>query len=336
MNQIWLAFITGLTTGGISCLAVQGGLLTSAITGSNSESDARPQKTLLVGSFLVAKLIVYTALGFLLGLVGSKLIISPVIQGWMQILVGLFMIITAARLLNLHPIFRNFVIQPPVFLMRLARNQSKVSSVFTPALLGFLTVLIPCGVTQAMMVLALGTANPVLSAGIMFAFVLGTSPVFFALGVATLELLKRKSFTFAAAGLIAILGINSINSGQNLRGSVHTLQNYWQVATSSNIGIKGAMANINIDGKQEAVIQVNNGGYNSKTSTLKVGIPVKLILSSNNVQSCTRAFTIPSLNITKVLPENGIEVVEFTPTKTGRLSYACSMGMYTGQFTVVN
>ena len=31
MNQLIVAFITGLTTGGLSCLAVQGGLLTSSL-----------------------------------------------------------------------------------------------------------------------------------------------------------------------------------------------------------------------------------------------------------------------------------------------------------------
>ena len=31
MNQLMIAFITGLTTGGLSCLAVQGGLLTTTL-----------------------------------------------------------------------------------------------------------------------------------------------------------------------------------------------------------------------------------------------------------------------------------------------------------------
>ncbi len=31
MNQYLIAFITGLTTGGLSCLAVQGGLLASSL-----------------------------------------------------------------------------------------------------------------------------------------------------------------------------------------------------------------------------------------------------------------------------------------------------------------
>ena len=42
MDQIILAFITGLTTGGLSCLAVQGGLLASCLA-QQIEHDLRNQ-----------------------------------------------------------------------------------------------------------------------------------------------------------------------------------------------------------------------------------------------------------------------------------------------------
>jgi len=38
--NLWIIFLTGLTTGGLSCLAVQGGLLTSIIANQKEgESD---------------------------------------------------------------------------------------------------------------------------------------------------------------------------------------------------------------------------------------------------------------------------------------------------------
>src|SRR5438552_1646510 len=151
MNQVWLALITGVTTGGISCVAVQGGLLASSITEDNRVTH--------VGIFLIAKLVAYTILGFLLGAIGSALIISSNLQAWMQIGIGIFMIITALRLLDVHPIFRYFVIQPPRFIYKFMRNEAKSKSIFTPVILGAMTVLIPCGVTQAMMVLAVGTRS---------------------------------------------------------------------------------------------------------------------------------------------------------------------------------
>jgi len=318
MGNLWLAFITGLTTGGISCFAVQGGLLASALTEENKK-----RSTLI---FLGAKLIAYTLLGFLLGFLGSSLNISPKIQGIFQIVIGLFMVATAGRLINIHPLFRYFVIQPPKFVLRLMRNQAQAKSFFTPAFLGLMTVLIPCGVTQAMMLYAIGTSNPFWGAGIMFAFVLGTSPIFFAIGIASGELFKKKAFNYIAATFIFVIGILSINSGQILRGSVHTLQNYYAVIF--NISQTSKVGNV-------VNIEITNRGYKADVNTLKLGIPVKLILKASNVTSCARAFTIPDLNYFKILPGTGIEEIEFTPTKLGNLTYTCSMGMYSGSFNVV-
>lgn len=86
----WLIFLTGLTTGGLSCLAVQGGLLATAI-GATSKHEVvvpptkkhrkskqprqaihiDPQEAWPVVYFLVAKLMAYTLLGALLGALGS-------------------------------------------------------------------------------------------------------------------------------------------------------------------------------------------------------------------------------------------------------------------------
>ncbi len=86
--NIWIAFITGLTAGGLSCLAVQGGLLASSLAvqleqdlqqggknGQRSHQIARP-----ILFFLLAKLIAYTLLGFLLGLLGSVLQLTPMMR----------------------------------------------------------------------------------------------------------------------------------------------------------------------------------------------------------------------------------------------------------------
>lgn len=332
MNNIWIPFLTGLTTGGVSCFAVQGGLLTSALA---TEEEVNISKKLRVRGlvvFLAAKLIAYTILGVLLGLIGSRLVVSPKTQGWFQIIIGFYMILTAANLLNLHPFFKYFVIRPPKFIFRLLRNQTKVKSFFTPALLGALTVLIPCGVTQGMMLLAISAGSPLTSAAILFSFILGTIPVFFAIGLAANELFTHKAFLYVAASVVAILGLISINSGQILRGSVHTFQNYWKVVFENSEATTGAKI---VNGKQLVTIDVQSHGYKSDTNTLKLGVPVTLTLNTNNVLSCARAFTIPELNISKILPVTGSTVIEFTPDKVGQLTYTCSMGMYSGSFTVV-
>jgi sulfite exporter TauE/SafE len=82
MQQYLIAFITGLTTGGLSCLAVQGGLLASSLA-HQIEQDileagtqkgkrvAHPKTALPIALFLLSKLVAYTILGFLLGLLGA-------------------------------------------------------------------------------------------------------------------------------------------------------------------------------------------------------------------------------------------------------------------------
>lgn len=326
MDNIWLPLITGLTSGGLSCFAVQGGLLTSALADQET-GDVKYLKEKSILMFLVAKLIAYTILGALLGAIGSKIVISPTFQAWLQIFVGFYMLATAARLLDLHPIFRYFVITPPKFVLRFMRKISVSDSSLVPFFLGSLTVLIPCGVTQAMMLLAISSGASYMGASIMFFFILGTSPVFFLIGLAATTLLKNKAFAIIASIFILIMGILSINSGQILRGSIHTIQNYWKVISNSNQTQKtGSVVNI----------KVTNRGYESDVNTLKVGVPVTLNLITDSVTSCSLAFLIPSLNISKFLPSTGKTTITFTPTKLGNLTYTCSMGMYSGSFTVVN
>lgn len=333
MELFWLALVTGLTTGGISCFAVQGGLITSALATEEEMNISKSMRAKALAAFLIAKLLAYTLLGFVLGLVGKGLIVTPKIQGWFQIIIGVYMLITAVNIANLHPFFRHFVITPPKFIFKLLRNQTKVKSFFTPIVLGALTIFIPCGVTQGMMLLAVSAGNPVISASILFAFILGTSPVFFAIGLAANELFKRKALTILAAVVIASLGIISINSGQVLRGSVNTIQNYWSVMTGSDlVTSQGDVEN----GLQNVTINVTSGGYKTNVNTLKLGVPVKLTLITKNVAGCARAFTIPDYNISQVLPQDGTETIEFTPDKTGQLTYTCSMGMYSGSFNIIN
>lgn len=332
MNTVWLAFITGLTTGGISCFAVQGGLLASAVA---NQKDANAKTTSVF--FLAGKLLSHILLGVVLGFLGSSLLITPKLQGYMQILAGIFMLLTFAKLLDLHPVFRKFTISPPKAFFKIVRNQKNSESIFAPFVLGFLTFLIPCGVTQAMILLAIASGNPIEAGLIMGAFTLGTSPVFLVLGITSEKLLKNTYLKYAASFVILVLAIISINTGQALRGSAHTLQNYWAVATGKVPSNKshGQVAGRSAKGFQEVEIRVFSGGYQASVQTIKAGVPVRLKLITNNTSGCSLAFTIPAYNISKVLPRTGETIVEFTPTKKGRLVYTCSMGMYSGWFDVI-
>lgn len=246
MTEYIVAFVTGLTTGGLSCLAVQGGLLASSLA-SQLESDMKikskapnkPKVAQPIIWFLLSKLIAYTLLGFFLGWLGSVLQLNPVSRAILQIGIGIFMIGQAMRLLNVHPIFRYFNIEPPKSVTRYIRKKSKNGSqMLTPIFLGALTVLIPCGITQVMMATAIATGNPIAGAALMFSFILGTSPIFFVVAYFATRLGEKleKFFMKFVGVVVLILGLIGVNSGLNLIGSPLSFNNLVNmVSGSSNV-----------------------------------------------------------------------------------------------------
>ncbi len=337
-NNLLTVFITGLTIGGLTCLAVQGGLLASTIAAreeSDQESGSKKRHTAFVTlAFLITKLAAYTILGFILGAFGGALNISSSVQIAMQFIAGLYMIAIALNLLNVHPIFRYAVIQPPRFLTRMVRNQSKSKDLFAPAFLGAMTIFIPCGTTLAMETLAISSASAFGGALIMFFFILGTTPVFFGVGFLTTLLGDNFQGRFLKlAGLLVLyLGITSANGALVAGGSPITLPS---VSINLN-GNRDQVQNTQVaDFNQNPEIDVTGRGYSPTYIKVKSGEPVNLTLKSVDAFSCASAFRIPSLGIEKNLQPNDNQTITFTPTKPGVIAFNCSMGMYRGVIDVV-
>ncbi len=255
MAEIFLAFITGLTTGGLSCLAVQGGLLASSIAhhiekdlgGAETNINAtKPSASSPIIWFLFSKLTAYTTLGFLLGWIGSLIQLSPIARSILQIGIGIFMLGQAGRLLNIHPVFRFFNIEPPAFIRKLIRKVSRNGeAILTPIFLGALTVLIPCGITQVMMVTAMASGNPLTGAALMFAFVLGTSPVFFVVAYFATRLGARleQYFSRFVAIVVLVLGLVAINTGLNLAGFPFTVERIIKILQAQPVQAASIISN---------------------------------------------------------------------------------------------
>jgi len=332
-------FMTGLFVGGLTCLAVQGGLLAATLAQREEErlkDQAKNGKALPILAFLIAKLISYTIFGAFLGWLGSLLQLNIQAQIVLQFAVIIFMVGTALNLLNVHPVFRYFVIQPPRFLARLVRNQSKHHDVFAPALLGAFTIFIPCGTTQAMMALAVGSGNPLLGAAILFAFVLGTSPVFFILGYFTMKLgdLLQKYFMRVAAAALILLALFNLEATLALAGVPNIFSNIVKqsVCVISYCGEEAAgQTPVN-----EQTIMITPSGYTPNSFTVSAGKDVKINLINQNAFGCMQAFTIPSLNLQKVVGPSQSQSFTFTaPSKPGNIAFMCSMGMYVGTIKVI-
>ena len=339
--NLWVIFLTGLTVGGLTCLAVQGGLLASVIAAKEEEEIEkgvnRRNTVFPTLAFLSTKLIAYTVLGFILGGFGGALGISPTVQIIMQFVAGLYMIAVALNLLNIHPIFRYVVIQPPRFLTRMVKNQSKSKDLFAPAFLGVMTIFIPCGTTLAMEALAISSANAFMGAAIMFTFILGTAPLFFGVGWLTSVLGDnfRSNFLKIAGIAVLYLGVTSANGALVAGGSSITLPSV-QINLNGGSNTQGSKNQLNIIGGIQTVnITVFPKGYSPNYFQVQSGLPVRINLSTTSNLGCTAAFRIPSLGISKQLQPSSRDSVEFTPKNPGKIAFTCSMGMYTGVINVI-
>jgi len=356
MNQIFISFITGLTTGGLSCLAVQGGLLASSLEHQleqqldvqieqelvrrrNHRSGkkgnrilAHPQLALPILLFLAAKLAAYTLLGFLLGALGSVLQLTSAARAILLIAIGIFMVGNALRMFNVHPIFRYFSIEPPKFITRYIRRKARNGeSSFAPLFLGAMTVFIPCGVTQAMMAVAVGTGSALQGAVLMFAFILGTSPVFFGVAYLTMQLGARleKAFMRFVAIVLLVLGLLSVNNGLSLVGSPLSIQNiagnlFPPQAAPGQVSAVPASNTLNLS--------ASNSGYSPQRLYAKAGQPILLTIVTENTYSCARDFVISAIGVEKLLPQTGTVPVTIPAQPAGTvMRFSCSMGMYTGE-----
>lgn len=339
MNPL-TAFLTGLTTGGLTCLAVQGGLLLGllALRQKEDQNLSRWQRLILpVAAFLVAKLTIHTLLGFGLGLLGEKINLTTTARIWLQAFSALVMVIAGIRLFK--PSWLPwFQLSPPAGLRRLVRRSAKSEALLAPAMLGLLTIFIPCGTTQAMEVAAITTGSAWQGASIMFAFVLGTAPLFFIVGLlAKGTTLLQKRLTYVTATIVILLGLYTFNGVLVTTGSDYSFQNQkaaWRWALSgAGTGTVAQASGATAD--TSPVIEVTTSGYSPSTVTVPAGQPVQLNMLAKGQLGCTSIFRIPKLGVQEQIGSNSTTKVAVTFPTPGPYVFSCGMGMFTGTINAV-
>ena len=359
--SVGLAFTTGLLAGGASCAAVQGGLLATSVAQRrpaavpapaarkgrrqppapppprpNLAADATP-----VAGFLTGKLAAHVVLGALLGAIGAAAQPGFRTRAALLIAAGALMVAFGLSLLGVLP---RLQVSPPAAVGRWVRARSKATGWWAPGALGLATVLLPCGVTLSMELLAATSGSPAEGAAIMGAFVLGTVPLFAVLGYAlrrSTRLLHGR-LAKATAVVVIVSGLVSVNSGLVLTGSTVTAGRAWRALTArqpSTGTTPGGLftvpdATLLPDGGQAVDITVHNSSYQPNRINARAGVPTVLRLRTDNTRGCTRAFVIPSLDVEKVLPETGDTVIDVGVLAAGTLKYTCGMGMYHGTIEV--
>ncbi|MEK6901276.1 MAG: sulfite exporter TauE/SafE family protein [Nanoarchaeota archaeon] len=325
-------FILGLIAATSTCLAVSGGLLL-AITQKYTEKYPNLtgwQKFQPHVYFNGGRIVSYTILGGLVGLLGSFLTISPFVTGVITIAASALMIIIGVQLLHVIPWLNTIHLKMPKFIAHKVYDASHQEAPSRTAsfLFGGATFFLPCGFTQALQLYVLGTGDMITGALTMLVFSLGTLPSLAGIGAFSSfakKSVQRHFMTFAAV-LVIILGVYNIPSGLTLTEATISLP------STDTIPVQ----NVNlVEGKQVVEMAVNGLQYSPAQFTVRKGVPVEWRIDGRKARGCAKVLSVPTLKITEYLPVDKIKIIPFTPTEAGTIQFSCSMGMAgPGQFIV--
>lgn len=337
-SSLPVVLLIGLTAGFSTCMALVGGLVLGA---SAKFAEKHPNATPLQKFkphifFNIGRIASYFFFGAVIGFAGSFFSLSPTVLGLLTIVVGGVMFLLGAQLIDISPRLRTVNITLPKFISRalgIKEHHEKEYSHTNSMIGGAMTFFLPCGFTQAMQLFAISTGDPVQGSLTMGFFAIGTAPGLLGIGGLT-SVVKgafAKSFFKFAGIVVIVLSLFNISNGYNLAG-LNLLSPFNASATSASSPDTLGVA---LENGVQVVKMVQNGsGYSPNTFTIKKGIPVKWVITSEDANTCASSLVSASLNIRKalVLGEN---VIEFTPSEIGTLKFSCSMGMYRGSFNVV-
>lgn len=330
-----VVLMVGLVAGFSTCMALVGGLVLGLATKHaemHPEASAS-QKFKPHLYFNLGRISGYAALGGALGAAGSAFQLSSTSTGFLTILVALVMLLLGLQLTDISPRINSWKFTLPKSIAKLfgANRHEKEYSHKNSAIMGALTFFLPCGFTQAMQLYAVSTGSFTKGAMIMGLFALGTAPGLLSIGGLT-SVIKgsaaRRFFKIAGVTVI-LLALFNLSNGLALAG--------WSF-DSGPARPTGAEQDPNValvNGVQVINMIENARGYSPNQFTVTQGVPVRWIIDAQAPYSCASSLIVPKLKIRKNL-KAGQNIIEFTPTQTGKIPFSCSMGMYTGSFYVTD
>ncbi len=337
----------GLLAGATTCAATQGGLLVGLISRQKKAAGVITKADRSLGDdlapvtgFLTGKLLSHTFVGFVLGAIGSVVGFNPKMGSLAQWLAGLLMIALGLGSLGV-PGFRELQFTPPSSWLNVVRKSTRSQSASAPFMLGLATMFVPCGVTISMEVLAASSGSALTGAAVMALFVLGTAPMFSLFGYLSQRFSAGRGLNLAMGAVVVLLGFFTINAGMVAAGSPYSAQALSARFTGGSTAplpstqVSGGNTQPATTGPQTINIDAQSTGYVPNYVTAQAGSDITLVFTTNNVWSCIRATTLPTLNKSAILPESGQEKIELGSLEPGDYPISCSMGMYTATLHVV-
>ena len=372
-----MLFVIGLITS-VHCIAMCGGINLSQCLPQKSQEAAQDTGKLAAFrpalAYNIGRVVSYTAVGFVLGLVGfligggSEVGLSTFLQGILKILAGVIMVVMGINMLGLFPWLRKFTIRMPKFLAKKVGERKAHAT--RPFIVGIMNGFMPCGPLPSMWIVALASGNPFSGALSMFLFSLGTVPLMLGLGSIVAALGKKFTDKVMSIGavLVVVLGLAMISQGGSLNGMLPSGLLMTLIIAFSIAGIllsiparkkvvKWILRIVAIlvvigscalwhchsmmtrdtstgeansaqvsDGVQVVNSTLTSGSY--PNITVQAGIPVKWVIYApeGSINGCNNRMLIRDLGIEYTF-HTGENVIEFTPTQPGTISYSCWMGM---------
>lgn len=362
-----MLFVIGLMTS-VHCIAMCGGINISQCLSENKKFSG-----LYPVMYNLGRVVSYTVIGFVLGFAGmlfgtgENLGVSSIIQGLIKSFAGIYMVIMGVNMLGFVPQIKRLTFHLPNFIGKFRVKNSQ------PFVVGLLNGFMPCGPLQSIQLVALATGNPFTGGLSMFAFSLGTVPLMLGLGSLVSVLGKRFTDRMMTVGaiLVTVMGLAMVSQGASLTGMIKSENlmvlvvmlavmciveninfNKRQVKTVSlmiilfvGVFTSRFMAINYVSENDESSYHMENGVQvvesqlaSGKYPSIKVkkDVPVRWIINApdGSINGCNYKIYINSYGIEHTF-QNGENIIEFTPTKSGNIGYSCWMGMIKGNINVV-
>ena len=305
-----MLIVTGILTS-VHCISMCGAINLMASISTKKRNLKNPIL------YNVGRVLSYTLIGGLAGLIGSVLSINDMVTGAIIVFSSILMLCMSLNMLGI------IKFRLPSFTKWRVKNRPN-----NAFLIGILNGFMPCGPLQAMQIYALSKGSFVEGAISMFLFSVGTVPLMLFVGVAiNLTKGKRKILINKVASvLILILSFVMLNRGLlTLNVDLFkTFNNYDDFIPS-----------ILKDYYQEVYFDLSYDDY--KDIILQKDVLARLIIHVDKeyLTGCNNEIIIKDFGIEQEL-SIGDNVIEFMPNKEGTFIYTCWMNMIKNNINVID
>ena len=330
-----VVIVLGLAAGFSTCMALVGGLVlavSARFAERHPELDVRRRLRPHL-AFNAGRIVGFAVLGAATGALGSTVTLDARSVAVLMVVVSIVMGALGLRLTAVSPRLSSGGLALPAGISR-ALRLDRVRGTYrdrTALLLGAGSFFLPCGFTQAVQVYALSTGSPGRAGAVMALFALGTTPGLLGLGGATAAVRGPAAERFLRVAGVVVLAFAIVN----VHGALGVLApGLGGVGSPVPTALTTPTDNVTLDGDLQVLrtTQVATG-YEPAAAAVYVDREVRWVIDSTAL-SCATSIHAPSIGISQLL-DLGENVLTFTPTEVGTITYTCAMGMYSGTIEVL-